>query len=175
MGKAKDDHDRVVALVKKAPGTEIGVLVWTPAMVKAEFVRVDGEIAALNKDIYAWWSAFTHTVPPSEAEATADRFKENWRIFVDDWKKYYDDASRFPGTGWGGHVDRVQRYEGDVKRWREEFQKLGGKTTGPPPRDPEVDSGFPWKTALIVIGTAIGGIFALPRIIAAYRKSKGAE
>lgn len=139
---------------------EVGApLVWTPSMVEAEFRRVDTEIASLNRDIYAQWSASKDT--------KLDAFKDSWRAFVDQWKAYYADATKGLGTGWGGHVDRVQKYGQDVAKWREEFQKLGGTPTGPVPRPPE-SSEFPWGKVLIGVGI-VAGIVTLPSIIKAVK------
>ncbi len=160
------EHNRVVAICcGRNPDNEVGfVLVWTPAMVKAEFKRVDAEIANLNKDVYAWWSA-SQSMPKAEQDKR-DRFKDAWRTFVDGWKDYYDSASKFPGTGWGGHANRVQQYGADAIRWRDEFTKLGGNPTGPAPRAPE--SGFPWKTAIITGGIVVGAIFLVPWAVKKY-------
>jgi hypothetical protein len=137
-------------------------------MVRAEFERVHADVLSLEKDIYAWWSASASM--GAEEQAKRDRFKEAWRLFADEWKEYRSSALAGLGTGWGGHVDRVQKYGQDVTRWRDAFTKEGGAPTGPGPRPPE--PGFPWAKSIIAGIITAGLVIGVPRAIKAYHESK---
>jgi hypothetical protein len=117
---------------------EVGALVYTPGVIKAELEAVNTAAGQLDVDI--------------KAAKVRDEFKRAWKGFFDEWKSFYKNNSGLWSRLWGGVYQKAAEYRKRVEQWRQAFEREGGRATGPSAVLPETPSGGSWKWALIGAG-----------------------
>jgi hypothetical protein len=117
---------------------EVGALVYTPGVIKAEIEAVNTAAGQLDVDI--------------KAAKVRDEFKRAWKGFFDEWKSFYKNNSGLWSRLWGGVYQKAAEYRKRVEQWRQAFEREGGRATGPSAIVPEAPSSGSWKWALIGAG-----------------------
>lgn len=135
-------------------------------VVRRDADRLARDIDALNAEIVA--------KPAGDDFARAwARWVINWDAFKADLDKQSDFYLFWTAGSWG---DRVDRFDAELKQWRLEYQKRGGKPITPAkPENPvlpeikeivkdtgeSVTSGLKWIAVGLI---AVGGIYALTKV-----------
>lgn len=92
-----------------------------------------------------------------------------WMQFVSEWHKWYTSnqswGERF--WGWMDTYDKAQEYRKRVLEYRAQFEKLGGKASGPvPPKPLETNSplpSIPWAPVIGIVAI-IGAAIVIPKV-----------
>ncbi len=117
---------------------EVGALVYTPGVIKAELEAVNTAAGQLDMDI-----------KPAKVR---DEFKRAWKAFLDEWKAFYKNNSGYWSRLWGGVYQKAVEYRKRIEQWREAFEREGGRPTGPSAVVPETPKAGSWKWALLGAG-----------------------
>jgi hypothetical protein len=121
-------------------------LIWWPGAVRQLLDEVNGQIAAIDRDVLA------SKIGPQTVTS--------WRAFAAEWAKYYGSASVWTGAT----VERAREFQARAADWRKRLEG-GGLESSTPPIRVGAAPGFPWKW---VIGgaVAIGGVYLGGKYIA---------
>jgi len=170
MGLYERGMQAMVGMATGKPSVEVGVKVWTVAMVQAEGGRVNTEIEALENDMSAWlllkkpeWDKHNQDqdwTPELQNELRIQNsFRIDWDNFRGEWKSFYDKAS-----SWPSNVYPVWEFEKRLIVWREKYRKFTGQEpTGEEPTEHGDPSflGINWNRvfwAAVIIGGAYVGV-----------------
>jgi hypothetical protein len=123
-------------------GSELGALIVTPGAMLDELNSVNNGVNQLDIDI--------------TSSKVRDGFKQAWKAFKAEWKKFYDSKQGFFSRTWGSTMEKAVEYRKRVDQWRAAFSREGGLTTGPTLEVPEPpkSGGGTWKW------WAVGGLLA---------------
>jgi hypothetical protein len=117
---------------------ELGALIYTPGVIKAELEAVNTAAGQLDVDI--------------KAAKVRDEFKRAWQGFFTEWKGFYKNNSGLWSRLWGGLYQKANEYRKRVEQWRQAFQQEGGRPSSPSAIVPEAPGSGSWKWALIGAG-----------------------
>ena len=100
----------------------VGVLVWTPSMVRSYLDETEANIRTTGREIQGWVLAESKKHP--DRPAKYQHLWNAWGKFVTNWHKLYLKAS---GRFWGGYVDieRAHAFRLKLIRWRKVFENHG--------------------------------------------------
>jgi hypothetical protein len=105
--------------------------IQSPGSIKAEMETVDSVIRQLDSDIQA-----------SNVDAA---FKRSWRVFVDEWEKFYKDHAGWFDRLWYSSYEKTVEFRKRALAWREKFVALGGSPSGPADQPPKSFTEELWK------------------------------
>jgi hypothetical protein len=117
---------------------EVGALIYTPGVIKAELEAVNTAAGQLDVDI--------------KAAKVRDEFKQAWQGFFTEWKAFYKSNSGLWSRLWGGLYEKANEYRRRVEQWRQSFEKEGGHSSSPSLVVPPAPGSGSWKWALIGAG-----------------------
>lgn len=149
--RARSDQQRAeLALDAELLAQQVGprnAIIETPGSIKAEMDSTLNVIEQLNRDI--------------EGARVDDRFKAGWRAFRGEYQKFYKEHEGWTDRLWYSAYEKTVEYRQRALDWRRDFERLGGKATGPVDKPPpksalEID----WKKAAAVGGGLLGLLIA---------------
>jgi hypothetical protein len=157
-GASTSDSERLDLLceVRKLPRPGLRnalVDIKLPGAILAEMQTTDGIIDQLGNDIEA-------------STAVDDAFKDGWRAFRAEWKKYFSEHQSWSDRAWYSSYEKVVEYRTRALTWRNLFESKGGKASTPkdtPPQLPGIDLSSAINTAVLVGGAALLLILVLRR------------
>lgn len=118
---------------------ELGALVYTPGVIKAELEAVNTAATQLDVDI--------------KAARVRDEFKNAWRGFFGEWQSFYKSNSGLWSRLWGSVYEKAAEYRRRVEQWRQALEREGGRSSAPSVIAPEPSSGGGgWKWILLGAG-----------------------
>ena len=118
---------------------ELGALIYTPGVIKAELEAVNTAANQLDVDIKA-------------AANVRAEFKGAWRGFLTEWQGFYKNNSGLWSRLWGGVYEKAAEYRKRVEQWRQAMEREGGKPSSPSVTVPEPATGGGWKWMLLGAG-----------------------
>ena len=101
---------------------DIGALIYTPGVIKAELEAVNTAAGQLDVDI--------------KAAKVRDEFKRAWQAFFNEWKAFYKNNVGLWSRLWGGLYEKASEYRRRVDQWRQAFEAEGGHASSPSPVAP---------------------------------------
>lgn len=155
----------VEALTGRGPAdsavTQAGFIVM-PATVLAYMKRVDAQMQNLNADI-------------AKSNVRAE-FKEQWGRFHASWRTFFEDHQSWWSRGWGSVYDETEKYEVELRKWFDAFQREGGQPVAPSPPNPTEPpaSAINFNALFTVVGI-VGGLFAAGYLLRSLPSFKGAS
>ena len=138
----------------------------TPGVILEEINTTDSAVRGLDRDITDAFHA--PLAGPQRA------FVDQWKAFAREWNEFVDSHKNWYDRMWRGSYDKAIEARARVLAWRKQFEALGGKATAPAPIMPEDDglpheSGWSWRSILLVAGIGAGALILLPRAIRTFR------
>ncbi len=117
---------------------ELGALLYTPGVIKAELEAVNTAATQLDVDI--------------KAAKVRDEFKNAWRGFFAEWQSFYKANSGLWSRLWGSVFEKAAEYRKRVEQWRQALEREGGRSSAPSAIVPEDSGGGGWKWILLGAG-----------------------
>jgi hypothetical protein len=117
---------------------DLGALIYTPGVIKAELEAVNTAAGQLDVDI--------------KAAKVRDEFKRAWQAFLTEWKAFYKSNSGLWSRLWGGLYEKASEYRRRVEQWRKAFEQEGGRASSPSLVVPPAPGSGSWKWVLLGAG-----------------------
>lgn len=121
-------------------------IVETPGDIKAEMDATLNIIKALGSDIDA-------------SRNVDERFKSQWRAFVAEYQRFYNDHQGWTDRFWYSTYERTIEYRQRALDWRRDFEARGGIATSPVDHPPvRAADGINWKHVIVGLGVGAGAL-----------------
>jgi hypothetical protein len=129
---------------------ELGALVYTPGVIKAELEAVNTAATQLDVDI--------------KASKVRDEFKNAWRGFLAEWQAFYKNNKGLWSRLWGSVFEKAAEYRKRVELWRQALEREGGHPSSPSIVVPESGSSG-WKWILIGAGSLVATGVVITKVL----------
>jgi hypothetical protein len=93
-----------------------------------------------------------------KASRVDESFKTAWRVFVDEWERFYKEHQGWLDRFWYSAYEKTVEYRRRTLAWREKFVALGGKPVGPTDTPPDKPGAQAWRLGQWLL---VGGGVAL--------------